>query len=105
MTAQSNQPKGQRIGRRRFLRQVIGTIGVGAGIALLPEVAAHAAPTNVQCCRDSTCPTCSGTAVRYRCYNYCTKQGFCACYANEPRCFTYPCGAAGPKAHGMPPRE
>ncbi len=64
--------------RRQFLRQsarrLAITLAAGAGLALLQAGQAQAACST--CCRDSTCPTCSGTAVRFRC----TPGNCCICH-------------------------
>ncbi|MBO0846565.1 MAG: hypothetical protein J2P22_14235 [Nocardioides sp.] len=78
----------------------MATVGAGLGVILLPE-AAHAA--NIHCCKDSTCPTCSGPPVRYRCTSSCFGN-FCTCHADVGQCFTEPCVApsSGAQASNRP---
>lgn len=88
------------LSRRRFLRRLAATAGVGLGLAILPTAQALA----VQCCRDSSCPTCSGSNVRYRCTGCGTSC--CKCLPEQGPCFTPGgclCLSDDPSAQPAPP--
>lgn len=50
--------------RRAFLRRLGQTLLAGVGLVL---ATARPAQALVNCCRDSSCPSCPGSNVRYRC--------------------------------------
>ena len=80
------------IGRRRFLRQLVTTVGVGVGIVALQATQAMAVNN---CCRDSSCPSCPGSNVRYRCTDNCLGSTCCVCHAPVGNCYNggpCPCG-------------
>jgi hypothetical protein len=72
--------------RRRFMKQVLGTLAGGVGIALLPKAAW--AGTAV-CCQDLSCPNCLPAGTRYKC-NGCDTQ-FCICHQPAGQCFSIEC--------------
>jgi hypothetical protein len=68
--------------RRRFLRQAGMTLAAAIGFALLPRRAEAAC---CSCCKSSSCPTCSGTPVRYKCA--CGGVSCCICHDDVGNCF------------------
>jgi hypothetical protein len=80
------------VSRRTFMRQLATTVGAGLGIVALQATKAMAVNN---CCRDSTCPTCPGAKVRYRCTDSCVGGTCCICHTNVGNCFNggpCPCG-------------
>ncbi len=76
--------------RRSFLKQLGTALAVGVGLAVVPVSQAVAAGTH--CCRDSTCPTCPGSAVKYRCSTSCPGGPTgCHCYQPNGTCFDTGC--------------
>ena len=80
------------LARRRFLRQLTTTVGVGLGIVALQATQAKAVNN---CCRDPDCPFCPGDKVRYRCTDNCIGGTCCICHLPARACFNggpCPCG-------------
>ena len=74
--------------RRGFMKQVLGTLAAGVGIALVPSMAWAA---TAKCCRENSagCPTCPGSAVKFICTG-CGSQ-FCICHQPTGECFFIEC--------------
>lgn len=75
--------------RTGFLRRLGTFAAVGLGVALMP---ATARAQSGQCCKDPSCPGCSGTDVAYQCDG--CGQNCCKCLPEHGQCFntTCPCG-------------
>lgn len=80
-------PERTAVSRRRFLRQLMTTVGLGLGLVVVSAQPAFAS----QCCRDSSCPNCPGTPVKYKCTDNCGGGVCCICHANVGQCFTTGC--------------
>jgi hypothetical protein len=74
--------------RRGFMKQVLGTLAAGVGIALFPT----AARSSVQawCCRDLSCPPCGGS-WQYKCNGCEPFAQFCICHQPAGNCFSIEC--------------
>lgn len=74
--------------RRRFMKQVFGTLVAGVGVALLPSAAWAA---TAQCCRDGSagCPTCPGTDVKFICFG--CGRSWCTCHPRTGECYFPEC--------------
>lgn len=72
-------------GRRGFMRRVAGVLAAGVGVTLFGAAPALAAPTT--CCKDSTCPSCPGADVRYKCTTIDTGRHCCVCHADVGQCY------------------
>lgn len=75
--------------RRRFLRNALGV--AGAGLTALVVTSAPAQAAGMRCCKDSSCPGCAGSPVRYRCHDYCSGRSFCICHSDVGACFDTGC--------------
>lgn len=84
----TQKPRG--LARRSFLRQTGLTMLAGAGLVAAGAVTTPAAAAQRTCCRDSTCPSCPGTSVRYRCQG-CGAGSFCTCSQPQGSCYTTIC--------------
>lgn len=76
---------GEKKDRRKFLKQVGMSLAAGAGLSLVPFQSASAACCT--CCRNSNCPFCPGSNVRYRCD--CAGTAVCCiCVPAQGNCFS-----------------
>jgi hypothetical protein len=71
--------------RRAFMRRVGGILAAGLGLTLVGSRSALAAPTS--CCKDSTCPSCPGAAVRYKCMTSDSGHTCCMCHTDVGQCY------------------
>lgn len=84
-----NTTKG--IGRKAFLRGVIGVLGAGTGLAATSS-STQAAPPQIRCCKTGDeCPNCVGAPVKYKCFSECDATTWCVCHANVGQCYNYGC--------------
>jgi hypothetical protein len=77
----------EKASRSRFLRQLGVAVGVAVGAAALPGTGR--ATTDVPVCCEVSCKACEFPAKSYRCS--CPGFSYCACFTNQPECFTAPC--------------
>jgi hypothetical protein len=74
--------------RRGFMKQVLGTLAAGMGIALVPRAAF--AGGVAQCCKDFRCQPCTGSWP-YRCTGCDPFAEFCVCHQPAGTCFSMDC--------------
>jgi hypothetical protein len=79
----------ERSTRTSLLRRLGTFAAVGLGVALMP---ATARAQSGRCCKDTSCPGCSGGDVAYQCDG--CGQNCCKCLPDLGQCFnsTCPCG-------------
>lgn len=79
-----------RSSRRKFLGTLGKTVGAAFGLTVLTAGPAFAA--NTICCKNSTCPVCPGSDIRFKCANGCNGTNWCTCHPPVGQdCYQQPC--------------